>query len=52
MTKTIIAFGGKQYVNEPFVGMPQGVISVPAMMGPEMLELYNLVSANLGRAWH
>jgi hypothetical protein len=48
MSKSI-TFQGHTYVEAPFLGMPQGSVSVPALMGPELLDLYNLVAANLGR---
>lgn len=50
MTKTI-AFGGKQYAQTGYVGKPQNVIALddPTVTSPGLLEVYNLVSANLGR---
>lgn len=48
MTK-MITFAGKQYIGESAPNHPGLAISVPALSGPELLELYNLVSSNLGK---
>lgn len=50
MTKTV-TFAAKQYAQTGYVGKPQNVIALddPTVTSPGLLELYNLVSANLGR---
>lgn len=50
MTKTI-TFAGKQYAQTGYVGKPQNVIALDdsTVTSPGLLELYNLVSSNLGR---
>lgn len=50
----IITFLGHQYAAEPFVGATEDVIFVGGqsdrtMTGPQLLDLFNLVSANLGK---
>lgn len=50
MTNRSIQFNSVNYVKEPFFGMPAGAVSVAAMMGPDALELYNMVASNLGKS--
>lgn len=47
MTK-IITFLGKSYAEAPFIGIPEGTLTMTGMMGVDLLAIYNLVSANLG----
>lgn len=55
MTKTI-TFASKTYALEPAIGLDRAKViflqdndGKPELSGPELVELYNLVSANLGR---
>lgn len=51
MTAKTITFAGKTYAETGYVGKPQNVIALddPTVTSPGLLEVYNLVSSNLGR---
>lgn len=48
ITKTV-PFLGKVYTDYPQAGLPAGTIHLNQMSNSELVELYNLVSANMGR---